>query len=47
MSVTKVALPLQEMTLMQKMGLMEEIRKDLPCSVVEYSLADWRGSILA
>lgn len=47
MSAIKVALPLKEMSLMQKMDVMEEIWKDLSCSVAEYSPPDWHGSILA
>jgi hypothetical protein len=42
----KTALPLKEMTVSEKIGIMEEIWSDLSISSGEYSPPDWHGRIL-
>ena len=42
----KIALPLKEMTVTEKIGIMEEIWNDLSSVTAEYSPPDWHGRIL-
>ncbi|RLA38714.1 MAG: acyl-protein synthetase [Gammaproteobacteria bacterium] len=42
----KVSLPLQETTVSEKIGIMEEIWSDLSRTELGYSPPDWHGRIL-
>ncbi|MCQ8119458.1 addiction module protein [Methylomonas rosea] len=42
-----VTLPLKEMSLAEKIGMMEELWKDLSSQAAGYSTPDWHGHLLA
>lgn len=42
-----IVLPLEEMSLSEKLNLMEEIWKDLCHSTSEFSPPEWHGDVLA
>ncbi len=45
-SSVKIELPLKDMSVAEKIGIMEEIWADLTCSASEYSPPEWHGRIL-
>ncbi len=46
MFTMKITLPLKEMTVSEKIGIMEEIWSDLSSAEEGYSPPDWHGRIL-
>ncbi|MDX8126485.1 addiction module protein [Methylomonas sp. BW4-1] len=43
----KVTLPLKEMSVAEKIGMMEELWNDLSTRAADYSSPDWHGHLLA
>ena len=42
----KITLPLSEMTVREKIGIMEEIWADLSKATQDHSIPDWHGRVL-
>lgn len=43
----KVTLPLREMSIAEKIAMMEELWSDLSSQTLEYASPDWHGQLLA